>query len=81
MRRAMLTTVDNPHSPFDDYSAWYAYDLAAGYHSGDYLARLVISSDELSEADLQLAIESTIDEIVRENINGVFRKVTREFPD
>lgn len=81
MKRSMLTTVDNPFNPFDDWDAWFSWDTRAGYHSSSFLARVVISSDELSEADLQLATEKAIDEIVFENVSGMWRKVVKEFPD
>ncbi len=73
----MLTTVDNPYDPFTQYDEWYAFDYAAGYHTPSFLARIVKTSDELSEADQQLAICDAIDEIVKENVLGVYRKVTR----
>lgn len=78
MRRSRLTTVDNPHDPFDDYPAWFQYDTSSGYHTPDFLARILTDSHELSEADEELAIEQAIDEIVRENVLGIYRKVTRE---
>lgn len=71
----MLTTVDNPFNPFTDYDEWYAYDEAQGYHTPALLARIVLTSDELSEADQDLAIEYGIDEIVQENILGIYKKV------
>jgi len=71
----MLTTVDNPNNPFTHFDEWYAWDEAAGYHTTGYLARIVITSDELSEADQSLAIEEAIDEIVEMNVLGVYRKV------
>jgi hypothetical protein len=71
----MLTTVDNPYNPWTDWSEWYAWDYTAGYHTPGLLARVVLTSDELSEADQVLAIETAIDEIVRENPLGVHRKV------
>lgn len=71
----MLTTIDNPHNPFTNYDEWYQFDEANGYHTTGYLARVTITSSELSDVDQDLAIESAIDEIVRENINGVYRKV------
>lgn len=74
----MLTTVDNPWNPFTHFDEWFEYDEASGYHSTALLGRVAISSDELSEADQQLAYEEAIDEIVRENISGVHRKVYRE---
>lgn len=71
----MLTTVDNPFSPFTQFDEWYQWDQQAGYHTPSYLARIAISSDELSDADQDLAIEAAIDEIVELNVLGVYRKV------
>ena len=81
MKQSMLTTIDNPFSPFDDFEAWYSFDVASGYHTSSFLARISTVSDQLSETDLQLAIEQAIDEILKENVTGVYRKVTKEFPD
>ena len=78
MKMAMLTTIDNPHDPFDDFDEWYAFDTRHGYHSSSFLARIVVNSDEISEVDQHLAIEEAIDEIVKENVNGMFKKVTRD---
>lgn len=78
---ARLTTTDNPHDPFDDFRAWYAFDEAAGYHTSGYLERISFNSEELSEWDQNLANTQAVDEIVAENINGMYKKVTREVPD
>lgn len=75
---AMLTTVDNPFDPFDDYQSWYAWDFNAGYHTPGALARVVDTSDEMSDLDQRIMINSAIDEIVRENYNGMYKKVTRK---
>lgn len=72
----MLTTVDNPFNPFTNFDAWYAYDEQLGYHTTSFLARIVTTSDELSEADQHLAIEAAIDEIVEENVLGLYKKVS-----
>lgn len=81
MIEARLTTVDNPHSPFDDFKAWYAFDTQSGYHTVSFLERITNSSEELSVTDQNLANTQAIDEIVKENVNGMYRKVTREVPD
>jgi len=75
MAEHMLTTVDNPYDPFTDFDEWYAFDERAGYHTTAFLARVTKSSSELSDADQSLAIELAIDEIVRENVLGIYRKV------
>jgi hypothetical protein len=75
---AMLTTIDNPHDPFDDYDNWFAFDSRLGYHTPSYLARIVITSDSISDVDQQLAINEAIDKIVEQNINFMYKKVERE---
>ncbi|MET0786320.1 MAG: hypothetical protein ABWY25_06400 [Paenisporosarcina sp.] len=81
MKKSMLTTIDNPFSPFDDFVAWYSYDVSYGHHSCSFLARILNDSDQLSEADQDLAIDQAIDEIVKENVSGIYRKVTKDIPD
>lgn len=73
----MLTTVDNPYDPFTQWDEWYAWDMHAGYHTPGLLARVVRTSDDLSDADQHQAIQDAIDECVRENVLGVLKKVQR----
>lgn len=73
----MLTTVDNPFNPFTQWDEWLAYDQNVGYNTPSFLARVAIVSDDLSEADVELAIQQAIDEIVQENVSGMYRKVSR----
>jgi hypothetical protein len=71
----MLTTVDNPFDPFTQYTEWSAFDEERGYYTPQLLARICITSSELSETDQDLAIESAIDEIVKYNVSGKHMKV------
>jgi hypothetical protein len=73
----MLTTVDNPFDPFTQFDEWYVWDQNAGYCTPGLLARISYSSDEISEADQHLVVQQAIDEIVRENVSGVHKKVKR----
>lgn len=75
MVRHMLTTVDNPFDPFTQFDQWYTWDTQAGYNTSSFLARIVRTSPELSETDQELDIERAIDEIVKENVSGMWRKV------
>lgn len=81
MVESMVTTVDNPHSPFTDFDLWYSFDAARGYHTPGFLARIIVTSDELSEHDQIVAMNDAVDEIVRENVLGIYKKVSREIPD
>jgi hypothetical protein len=74
----MLTTFDNPFNPFTQFDEWYTWDMRAGYDTLGFLDRILITSPELSEADQNLAIDQAIDEIVKENVSGMHRKVSRE---
>lgn len=71
----MLTTVDNPYDPTNQFDEWYQFDVRKGYNSLSLLSRLAFVSDEMSDEDIAFIIESAIDEIIQENISGVHTKV------
>lgn len=73
----MLSTSDNPFDPFTQYKEWWTWDDRQGYHSPSLLARVAITSDELSSTDQELAIDQAIEEIVEENFSGVHIKVSQ----
>lgn len=73
----MLTTVDNPWNPFTNYDEWWAFDHDKGYDTPGFLARIANVSLDLSDADFELAIEQAIEEIVKLNVNGLYRKASR----
>jgi hypothetical protein len=75
MTRHMLTTTDNPFNPFLQFDSWYTYDEQAGYHTTSFLARIARTSPELSDADQDQAMEDAIEDICRENVLGLWRKV------
>jgi hypothetical protein len=74
----MLTTVDNPFDPFTMFDEWLDYDTRMGYHTASFLDRIAKVSSELSEPDQAIAIQDAIDEIVNENVSGMWRKVKRD---
>lgn len=78
MAQHMLTTVDNPYNPFTQYDEWLAWDEQSGYFSNALLSRIAITSDELSETDQEIAIETAIDEIIKENASGMHKKISKE---
>lgn len=75
--RYALTTVDNPYDPFDQFDEWLEYDRSSGYDTTDYLGRIVLYSDELSENDQADAVSQAIDEIILEHGDTLYRKVSR----
>lgn len=47
----MLTTVDNPHNPKEDYDLWKQWDAENGYYTEEYIARLVTMDDDYNADD------------------------------
>lgn len=77
MNDIMLTTIDNPYNPFVQFDEWFAFDVQKGYNTCAYLARIAKVSDELSEEEENYAIDEAIDEIIRLNLSGMHKKVSR----
>lgn len=77
----MLTTTDNPFNPFTQFDEWNAYDTKEGWHTLSYLGRVVKSSHELSESDQHKAFEQGIQEILNEDVFGVYVRVTADTAD
>lgn len=75
MTNAMLTTEDNPYNPFTEFDDWYQYDETHGYHTCSYLARIANTSNLLLNNDNEDEIDRAMDEIVRLNITGNYKKV------
>lgn len=81
MRACMLTTVDNPYDPFDQFDSWYQFDMDKGYSSCSYLARIARTSDQLTEQENNEEIEHAINEIIKYDFQNIYRKVVRETND
>lgn len=76
MEEHMLSTIDNPFNPWTHFDEWRVWDEAHGYYTLGLLARIVVTSTELSEAQQSQAIEDAINEIVSENVSGMHVKVS-----
>lgn len=81
MKQAMLTTIDNPFDPFDQFDSWINFDMEKGYNSCAYLARIAFTSDSLSDAENEQEVERAIDEIIRYDFMNIYKKVVRESDD
>lgn len=77
MAQCALTTIDNPYDPFEQFIQWFLFDEEKGYHSTSYLGRIARTSDQLSDVENDEEIERAIDEIIRLNPLGVYKKVRR----
>ncbi len=73
--RVQLTTIDNPFNPFEDFTSWFLFDNEKGYNTCNYLARIAKTSNSLSENENNEEIERAINEILANDIRGIYRKV------
>ena len=76
--KVMLTTIDNPFNPFDDFTSWFMYDVESGHNTCAYLARIAKTSDQLTEKENDEEIERAIDRLIEIDPLDIFIKVTRE---
>ena len=72
----MLTTVDNPYDPFDEWEKWYAFDEQMGYHSCGLLARIALTSNDLSDEENLIEINHAIDTIL-DLFPGLYKTVKK----
>lgn len=79
VRDVMLTTIDNPFNPFEDFDKWYAWDESHGYHTCAVVARMLQSSRSFSDEDQARDLEAAIDQIVELNITGTYKKLIRDW--
>ena len=81
MKQAMLTTVDNPFDPFDQFDSWFNYDMDKGYNTCAYLARVAFTSDSLSDVEYAKELERAMDSIIEFDPYTAYKKVYREIED
>lgn len=75
MAKVMLTTIDNPFNPFNQFDSWYAFDQNKGYGTCSYLARIARTSDQLTDAENEREVERAIDEILKYDFEKIYKKV------
>jgi hypothetical protein len=73
----MLTTIDNPYNPFEQFESWFLFDTEKGYNSSSYLARIAKITDEMSENEKDIEIERAIDEIISYDFTNMRKKIRR----
>ena len=75
--KTMLSTIDNPFNPFENFDSWFLFDVEKGYNSCAYLARITKMSDEFTEDEEAEEIERAIDEIIKYDFRNIYKKVKK----
>jgi len=77
VKEFMLSTSDNPYNPFTQFREWYAFDVAAGYNTCSYLARVCELSENVCDRETRLSINDAIEEALMFNLTGNRIKVEK----
>lgn len=78
VNQCMLTTIDNPFDPFEQFTSWFMFDVEKGYDTCGKLARFANTSEELTDEENEIEIERAIDEIIKYDILNIYQKVTKQ---
>ena len=78
MYECMLTTIDNPYDPFEQFTSWLLFDNEKGYNSCGYLARVAQLRDDMTQKETDEEIERAIDEIIENDFLCIRKKVKRQ---
>lgn len=70
VKELMLSTSDNPYNPFTEFFEWYAFDIANGYNTCSYLARVCELSEDVCDRETRLSINDAIEEALMFNLTG-----------
>ena len=77
----MLTTLDNPFDPFEQFDSWLMFDKEKGYDSCELLDRIAHVSDDMSEVEADAEYERAMDEIIKYDFMNIYKKATRSKED
>ena len=77
LRECMLTTIDNPYNPFEQFVLWDLFDHEKGHNSKELLARFVQLSDDMTQKEENEEIERAIDEIIKYDPLDIYAKVIK----
>lgn len=77
-KKSMITTIDNPYDPFDQFTSWLMYDDEQGYGTCAYLGRIAKTSYQLTDEENDLEVERAIDEIIKYDFMNIYKKVTKD---
>ena len=78
MSRVALTTFDNPHDPFGEFTLWNQFDMDQGYCTCAYLGRIARTSDQFTDEENDAEIERAIDEIIKYDYRNIYKKVRKQ---
>lgn len=74
----MLTTIDNPFNPFEEFDNWFKFDTRKGYNTCSLLARTTSSREDLTSIEEKNDINKAIDEILKNDMLNIYKRVAED---
>lgn len=78
MKQYLLTTIDNPYHPVDQYDQWRQYDMEHGYYTEQRLAKVAKTSYYMTDLENQRNINAAIDDFIRLDELGLYKRIVVE---
>ena len=77
-QQCMLTTIDNPFDPFEQFHSWFLFDVEKGYNTCAYLGRIARTSEQMSDEENDMEVERATDEIIKYDFMNIYKKVKKQ---
>lgn len=74
----MLTTIDNPYDPFEEFFSWFLFDCEKGYYTCNKLARLANISDDMSQKEINDEYNKAIDILIENDFLNIYKRVSQD---
>ena len=71
----MLTTLDNPFDPFDDFTSWFKFDCEKGHNTASRIARIAQLDSEMSQKEVDEEMNRVMDFILKYDLEDKYIKV------
>lgn len=74
----MLTTLDNPFDPFNDFKSWYMFDCEKGHNTSSRIARIMQTDGEMSQIEIEAERNRAMDLIMKYDFEDKYIKVSEK---
>lgn len=74
----LLTTIDNPYDPFEQFSLWLLFDKEQGYNTIDYLGRVLKLTPEMTRKEEEEAYDRAVDTIIANDFLNIYKRTFRQ---
>lgn len=75
MAKYLITTVDNPFHPAEDFYRWWLFDVEHHYKTCETLARIAQFRSDMTEEESDAANEYAIDRMIELDFENKYKKI------